>query len=68
MAQRAQMPSYLERGEDINLPSPPAPLACHPGVVGPLPALAVVVTLAESLVDCLLSGERDFGGEKRALK
>ncbi len=37
--------------------TPPAPPACHPGVVSPLTALGVVVTLAEALVDCLLSGE-----------
>lgn len=36
--------------------APTALPACHPGLVGPLPALAVVVTVAESLVDCLLSG------------
>ena len=37
-----------------DLVSPPP---CNPGLVGPLPALAIVVTLAEALVDCLLSGE-----------
>lgn len=30
---------------------------CHPGLVGPLPALAIVVTVAEAMVDCLLNSE-----------
>lgn len=28
-------------------------------MIGPLPALAVVVTLAEAMVDCLLDGEKE---------
>eukprot|EP00903_Cladosiphon_okamuranus_P013494 g12569.t1 len=42
-------------GDVSELPSPP-PLTCHPGVVSPLTALGIVVTLSEALVDCLLSG------------
>lgn len=33
------------------------PPPCHPGMVGPLPALSIVVTVAEAMVDCLLNSE-----------
>lgn len=52
-----QAPSHLEADDDATQPPAPAPPPCHPGVVSPLAALGVVVTLAEALVDCLLSGE-----------
>ena len=49
--------SSQEANGDIAEPPPLPPPTCHPGVVSPLTALGVVVTLSEALVDCLLSGE-----------
>eukprot|EP00752_Nemacystus_decipiens_P007038 g6313.t1 len=46
----------LEAHGDIAEPPALPPPTCHPGVVSPLTALGVVVTLAEALVDCILSG------------
>lgn len=43
--------------DDRDTRDPHPPPSCHPGLVGPLPTLAVVVTLAEAVVDCLLDGK-----------
>ncbi|CBN77360.1 expressed unknown protein [Ectocarpus siliculosus] len=51
-----QTPDQQEADDDVIEPPAPAPPACHPGVVSPLTTLGVVVTLAEALADCLLTG------------
>ncbi|CAM9282774.1 unnamed protein product [Ectocarpus fasciculatus] len=51
-----QTPDQQEADDDVIPPPAPAPPACHPGVVSPLTNLGVVVTLAEALADCLLTG------------
>ncbi|CAM9888917.1 unnamed protein product [Ectocarpus sp. 4 AP-2014] len=51
-----QTPDQQEADDDIIQPPAPAPPACHPGVVSPLTTLGVVVTIAEALADCLLTG------------
>ena len=55
MAAPLQPPACPEE-DDVLQSHVPAPPTCHPGVVGPLASLGVVVTLAEALVECLVSG------------
>ena len=51
-----QAPACPEE-DDLHQSHVPAPHTCHPGMVGPLTSLGVVVTLAETLVECVVSGE-----------
>lgn len=53
-------PGHQEADNDVSPPLVPPPPSCNPQSVSPLAALGVVVTLAEALVDCLLSGEYRF--------
>ncbi|CAM9274925.1 unnamed protein product [Laminaria digitata] len=51
-----QPPACPEGEDDLPQSHVPAPPTCQPEMVGPLANLGVVVTLAEALVECLVSG------------